>query len=566
MKYDLEYDSYQYPLHLSCGVRPAWLKEVERTGYVDSEENWVIEPKFSQAYGFHDGVALAGSQFNMGIINLKGDFIVAPDYTMFMDFWEGFAILEKDGEYEFFDTTGKNPFGRTFDGAAPFAWGYAAVEIDGKWWAMNPKGELVREISRDCNLSDWFSGKLVTEKEGKYGYKNRIGEWVVKPVYDYCGEYDILRSAIVSKDGKSGALGPDGQEVIPCIYDSLNGFTGGVSYAKFNGKYAVIDCEGNKIFDHVFDKIFFFFGMSKEVKGLINGEWKKLNLDGTLSDITLYGVIDMNGNYVIEPKYWSIEGFINGISPALNVRNWGLINLKDEIVAPFEYDSIEYWDGEYAMAMRPREENGCSFDEDGYIDANGKFMTEKPKTKERDSDFDKEWEKQKEAAPEGYDFFYRHQDGMGTATLNDKEGLLDENNNIVLPLIYDEVSYRKGVACVKKDGKAWFVDKTGEKISPCYYEDGNQFWNGSEWAAVKINGKWGYINRDFNFVIRPEWDEVFPGANVEDDRIPVKRNGKWGFVNSKGEIVIDLQFGYTRGFADGYAVVCTGNEDIFGLI
>lgn len=46
------------------------------------------------------------------------------------------------------------------------------------------------------------------------------------------------------------------------------------------------------------------------------------------------------------------------------------------------------------------------------------------------------------------------------------------------------------------------------------------------------SGKWGYINTNNQFVIPPKFEDA---QEFKSDRAAVKLNNKWGFINKKGE-------------------------------
>jgi len=79
-------------------------------------------------------------------------------------------------------------------------------------------------------------------------------------------------------------------------------------------------------------------------------------------------------------------------------------------------------------------------------------------------------------------------------------------------------------------GKYGFKDrKTGEIVIPCKYDKVWDFF--SEWTAVKLNGKWGYIDKTGKEVIPLKFDNVFEF----DGRVAyVKFNGKWGYSDITG--------------------------------
>jgi len=60
-------------------------------------------------------------------------------------------------------------------------------------------------------------------------------------------------------------------------------------------------------------------------------------------------------------------------------------------------------------------------------------------------------------------------------------------------------------------------------------------------AAVKIDGKWGYINKSGKLIIKTQFDFA---NDFSDSLALVTISGKYGFINKHGTIVINPQFDY----------------------
>jgi hypothetical protein len=68
-------------------------------------------------------------------------------------------------------------------------------------------------------------------------------------------------------------------------------------------------------------------------------------------------------------------------------------------------------------------------------------------------------------------------------------------------------------------------------------------------TAVKVNSKWGYIDKGGNYVISPQFDSsstFYEGVAV------VRVGGKWGYINRAGKYLINPQFETAFPFFDGY--------------
>jgi hypothetical protein len=100
-------------------------------------------------------------------------------------------------------------------------------------------------------------------KKGKYwlliNYKNEV----IIDLTGYSGHTNsFIRNKIPAMDdktGKAGYLNPKGEKVIPFVYEMTDPFKKDLPYAKFNGKWGVINEEGKWIlqpkYAHVYDII-----------------------------------------------------------------------------------------------------------------------------------------------------------------------------------------------------------------------------------------------------------------------------------------------------------------------
>ena len=70
-------------------------------------------------------------------------------------------------------------------------------------------------------------------------------------------------------------------------------------------------------------------------------------------------------------------------------------------------------------------------------------------------------------------------------------------------------------------------------------------------------GKWGYINRQGQVIINPQFD----AAQVFSEGLAaVQSAGKWGYINTAGEFVVNPQFEGAANFCDGLALVETNGQ------
>ena len=81
-------------------------------------------------------------------------------------------------------------------------------------------------------------------------------------------------------------------------------------------------------------------------------------------------------------------------------------------------------------------------------------------------------------------------------------------------------------------------------------------------AVVKLNDKFGCIDKKGNMVIQPLWDWILQGD--KNKPILVEKDSLFGFLNNKGRIIIAPQYKEGELFSEGLAAVSNGEK--YGFI
>jgi hypothetical protein len=75
--------------------------------------------------------------------------------------------------------------------------------------------------------------------------------------------------------------------------------------------------------------------------------------------------------------------------------------------------------------------------------------------------------------------------------------------------------FSEGLARVLLNDKTGFINKNGNIVIECIYDDAKDFKGGM--AAVKRNGLWGFIDTSGNFIIQPQFDGIrYPEIKDEE--------------------------------------------------
>lgn len=122
-------------------------------------------------------------------------------------------------------------------------------------------------------------------------------------------------------------------------------------------------------------------------------------------------------------------------------------------------------------------------------------------------------------------------------------------------VVFDEkeIAFRNDRAFVAIDGSYRMIDVDGNVIGDGKYVNASPFFetdaNGKEskqsLAAVNIDGKWGFVNKNGEVVIEAKFESAHSFAN---SFAAVGKDGKWGFINTDGEIIIDCIFEDVKDF------------------
>lgn len=166
-----------------------------------------------------------------------------------------------------------------------------------------------------------------------------------------------------------------------------------------------------------------------------------------------------------------------------------------------------------------------------------------------------------------YDEVCDFHEGLARVYKGDKYGFIDKMGNEVIPCVYEQLmeadpNFHDGLALVHQGEKYFFINKEGKEAFPYNYDTGLNFSDGL--ALVWKDRKCGYIDTKGNEVIA--LTDKYYGTSFHDGLAAVRNDeGKYGFIDKKGELVIPMSFdvdegGETSEFHEGYAVVCKNEK------
>ncbi|GAB4420627.1 MAG: hypothetical protein OHK0039_34470 [Bacteroidia bacterium] len=177
---------------------------------------------------------------------------------------------------------------------------------------------------------------------------------------------------------------------------------------------------------------------------------------------------------------------------------WGYIDPMGKAVIPFEFDEVQVFVQEGAQMLALVSRGGQQY----YIDRSGQCVP----WKDRDCPGGARDEEKTLSTQESY---VDKPSGLTVFKENGKWGLRAQDGTLVSPAIYaNPINFVEGYARVQRFGRWGFIDTRGQVRIRIIYEDAQDFSDGL--AAVRLVGKWGYIDIDDKRVIPFQYDAAKP--------------------------------------------------------
>lgn len=103
--------------------------------------------------------------------------------------------------------------------------------------------------------------------------------------------------------------------------------------------------------------------------------------------------------------------------------------------------------------------------------------------------------------------------------------------------------------------------QTYENIQEVYGRLENDWWHACQDGriAVKVDGLWGYLDKNGPMVIEPAWEEA---QTFSCGLAAVKQDGKWGYIDREGHLAVSFQFDDVVPYAENAARVWSDDGGI----
>jgi hypothetical protein len=613
----------------SSGLVP--VAEAGKTGYLDSEGRWVFPPQFGFAGPFSDGrarvswgggsgrqlagfmdtsgrwlgkdpaldphtgmkftfrgvevrghrVAQSNENGHSGVLDQSGSVVIPMEFEQLelLDTGDVWAVRE--------GTAGVMNLSQTWLWTRPAELGShrfqgdlggGLIAIGDKQTAALVDYRIHRTLGTFERLWPQKEGPMPAMRQGRWGFVDRSGQWVIEPKYDSAQPFRDGRS-LVSKDGVAGwieatgkehlfasdltvlqlvddgraiaakgcgigVVEADGQWTIPPAYENVQSFGEGVFVVTRNAAAGLVVGSGRFLTPGLPDGPKNIREVATEVSG---GGWQFIDLAGhdlgpdVLVDASdfhegyavvavdaRYGVIDTSGNITVPLLFRvPLHDFHEGRAAAkANWGGWGYIDPRCHWVIAPVYGQAEDFAGGTAEVARGQDQSLVW----SRIDKSGQEVRDSQAQLDDDT-----------------------REGLRRLALNGRWGFVDPQQQWVIPAQFDdESSFSEGAAAVERAGKWGFIDKSGKLIVPAQFDAVGDFHGGL--ARVKQNDRWTYVSQSGE-LLKSELGFRDAGDFSEGAARVMMNSARWGYINKTGGWLIEPIYAEAADFSGGRARV-----------
>lgn len=312
---------------------------------------------------------------------------------------------------------------------------------------------------------------------------------------------------LVKQGSKFGLIDSELKEILPCEYDNITLISNNIFEVSKNNKKALIK-DGEFLTDLEYDR---FGELSNEVVL-------------TLKDGEIGAINTITGEKIIEANYNYLSNFING---------YAIAQSKIQKLSYIDKLGTIYFYGEYDQLFPVIEDKGIVVKNQKYGIVDLKKSIELIECQ--------------------YDYLKHFQGNKYIAKKDDKIFLINDSNEKITENEYEYIgSLVGGLGVVRKSGKNGYINENGKEIIPIMYEEVGNFENNLAIVFDLKNQKYGVINKNNEYIIKPEWDYI--SGRSKDLFVVGNEEGNEFLYTSKGEKALNKSFKNLKIFNNNFII------------
>lgn len=472
LPFEYDYISFKSLVNRKMGLDIPYgiIEKDQHFGLLDTLGQLTTPIHFETVPGIHNeygGTTKINGKY--GFVSPSGEELIPFKYEKRISLYGEFAIVTENGKAGVHKSRGKLIIPAEYDGISKHL--QESIFIVRKahlYGVYKATGELILPLEYEDISLIWMLGNqpcLAVRKNKKTGLMDLEGELMTPIQYDVIN-YNHPKGVIVKKDGRYGLIGAKGETLIPPIYHHY----GFASSGRFNNTAET--------------------WRTKE-RGYVKLE-DGIQFDTTAYDdyyhfVPYYILLREGDKYRIADWYGQIKpGAYDQIDCNINTRKCfvvnngqhGVIDYQGHILLPlryggfrylgFDYKYIQYWDENYKLGVMNIDGIVILPAKYQYINYNEKSLLD----------------------PIYEDHLAFH------VQIQDKWGLISSKEEWLIPPEYDHLGYfNNGLAPAKKKGLWGIIDKNNQEVVPFQYQDTRiskkgliEVLIGQEWVLIEQKG------------------------------------------------------------------------------
>lgn len=327
------YTISQYEKFLSAVIS---IYPAEAESYELSVEYWYEKGKYLKCYGILQKAEK--NRVNSDTLKTYMDLVKYQckldntRYTDFQPLTQGKMAVYTTDVWNYVNGLGNILLNGNYEEAQPFAEGIAIVRKNGTLRVITEDGTVQKILDEDILSAAgcYGNGMAPVQIAEGYIYIDSEGDKVLGP-YDKASSFCNGVAAVMTGEqwqiiDTAGTVVLGGLENV--ILDGLGRCSGqNVILAFLDGSYSLYTLDGRRISNEGYEDAD-VFGTDGFLAVKKNGLW---------------GYIDTEGNWVLEPQYRAAKSFSNGLAGVCIDDMWGFIDRSGKIVITCEYEDVDYW-------------------------------------------------------------------------------------------------------------------------------------------------------------------------------------------------------------------------------
>ena len=212
---------FDYPSYYGLSDNEKCVRVYTNRGFgytIDGDEARDVVTSYKKAFNYSEGFGCAvDGQDRLYFFNEEGRLRIGG-LSVIMFYGCGDILDERSLGYYYFDEGLTRATKKTFSRGKLVSERQIFIDREGDEF----------KLPADYNIYSYSNGRILLEKDGKYGYLTSRGRWISSPDYTFARPFFEGLAVVGEVDGKKGVIDREGNYVIEPVFDEITDCSGGI--------------------------------------------------------------------------------------------------------------------------------------------------------------------------------------------------------------------------------------------------------------------------------------------------------------------------------------------------